>query len=81
MAVLALVAPASFGRTYLHQNGTTDGTTPVIGDPNWKAATPDWEYDSNNSERKAESWAWPVSYSSVPVCTIRVKMDVGSGSR
>jgi len=40
-------------------------------------STVDWEYDGSNSERKAESWNWPASYSSQDICTIPVKMDVG----
>jgi len=77
VAVLALVAPASFGRVYLLNNGTWSSNTPVLGDPNLKATNPDWEFDSNNSERKAESWSWPTTYSMVDVCVIPVKMDVG----
>jgi hypothetical protein len=81
VAVLALVAPASFARTYLHTDGNF---TSYYGgqqiDPNRfapPAATPDWEYDSNNSELKAESWAWPATYTAQNICIIPVKMDIG----
>jgi len=77
VALVALLAPASFARDYLHVNGTRNGTVPVIGDPNWAASNPDWEYDGANSERKAESWSWPATYSWVDVCVIPVRMDVG----
>jgi len=86
VALVALVAPAGFARTYLHtdgqftdkyggqQTGTDANGKPIYAPP---AAVPDWEYDSNNSERKAESWNWPASYNWVDVCTIPVRMDVG----
>jgi hypothetical protein len=81
VAVLALVAPAGFARTYLHNDGNFTGYYGgQVIDANHTArpaTTPDWEYDSNNSERKAESWNWPASYNAVDICSIPVKMDVG----
>jgi hypothetical protein len=80
VAVLALVVPAS-ARTYLHTDGSFTGNYGgQVIDANHTAlpaSTPDWEYDSNNSERKAESWNWPATYSAVDICVIPVKMDVG----
>jgi hypothetical protein len=39
--------------------------------------TVDWESDGNNIQRKGESWNWPASYDFIPICDIRVQMDVG----
>jgi hypothetical protein len=39
--------------------------------------TVDWESDGNATQRKGESWNWPASYDFVPICDIRVRMDVG----
>jgi len=70
VAVLAMIVPASYARNYVHSDGSIDGNA---GNP----TNPDWEYDGSNSERKAESWNWPASYNSVPICVIPVRMDVG----
>jgi hypothetical protein len=40
-------------------------------------STVDWEYDGSTSERKAESYNWPVAYQSQDICVIPVRMDVG----
>jgi len=91
VALVALVAPATFGRSYLMSQGsqwTTStptnlnsglwtGTQPSNADANNTPMNPDWEYDSNNSERKSEPWAWPASYSAVNIVAIPVMMDVG----
>jgi hypothetical protein len=42
-----------------------------------QGSTVDWEYDGSNSERKAESWNWPATYTAQPICVIPVKMDIG----
>jgi hypothetical protein len=39
--------------------------------------TVDWESDGNSTQRKGESWNWPATYDYVPICDIRVQMDVG----
>jgi hypothetical protein len=39
--------------------------------------TVDWESDGNATQRKGESWNWPATYDYVPICDIRVQMDVG----
>ncbi len=39
--------------------------------------TVDWESDGNSIQRKGESWNWPATYDFVPICDVRVQMDVG----
>jgi hypothetical protein len=39
--------------------------------------TVDWEQDGNSTQRKGESWNWPATYDYVPICDVRVQMDVG----
>ncbi len=68
------------------------GQTPpvMIDNPAWVALqdaaatggaffdrTVDWETDGDKTQRKAESWNWPATYDYIPVCDIRVQMDVG----
>jgi len=84
VAVLALMAPATFARDYMHMvldvNGVRTGattfntTSTVVGQdqPNVN-----WEYDGDTSERKAESWNWPATYDWQDLCVIPVRMDVG----
>jgi len=85
MAVLAMVAPATFARDYMHmvldpvtgqRTGATswDTTATTVG-----LEQPDvnWEYDGDNSERKGESWNWPATYDWQDICVIPVRMDIG----
>jgi len=83
VAVLALVAPATFARDYMHMtvvNGVQTGSTYFnqtstsvgLDQPNVN-----WEYNGADSERKAENWNWPAYYDWVDVCVIPVKMDIG----
>jgi hypothetical protein len=39
--------------------------------------TVDWERNSNDHQRKGESWNWPATYDFVPISEIRVRMDIG----
>jgi len=67
------LVPATFGRDYLHGDGSwTSSATTVSDQP-----AVNWEYDGANSERKAESWNWPATYDFQDICVIPVKMDVG----
>jgi len=85
VAVLALVAPATFARDYMHM--TLDPCTgKQTGGTYWNSTATsvgldqpnvNWEYDGSNSERKAESWNWPATYDWQDVCVIPVRMDVG----
>jgi hypothetical protein len=84
VALLALLAPATFARDYMHMvldaNGvrtgaTTFNSTATVVGPDQPDVN--WEYDGNTSERKAESWNWPATYDWQDLCVIPVKMDVG----
>ena len=85
VAVLALGAPATFARDYMHN--TLDPNTGIPTGSTYFNTTPttvgndqpnvNWEYDGNTSERKAESWNWPATYDWQDICVIPVKMDVG----
>jgi len=61
VVAIALLSVGAYARDYVTPTGSTV----------------DWEYDGTTSERKAESWNWPATYSSQDVCVIPVKMDVG----
>ncbi len=71
VAAILLMAGTTFGAWSANKFGTFD--------PNNIEAdrTVDWESDGNNIQRKAESWNWPATYDFVPICDIRVQMDVG----
>jgi len=73
VALVAMMVPATFGRDYLHADGTWNGTSTTVSDQ----PQVNWEYDGANSERKAESWNWPATYDYQDVCVIPVRMDVG----
>jgi len=69
LAVLMMVSPAF---------GAWSRVLPAIDPNNIRAdQTVDWEVDGNSRQRKAETWNWPASYDFVPICDIRVQMDVG----
>jgi hypothetical protein len=73
LALVAMMVPATFGRDYLHADGSwTSSATTVSDQP-----AVNWEYDGANSERKAESWNWPATYDFQDICIIPVRMDVG----
>ena len=72
VAVL-LIAGAGYARDYLDNAGAWSGTgTTLTNQP-----AVNWEYDGAISERKAESWNWPATYTSQDIAVIPVKMDVG----
>lgn len=68
MLVALMVAPA-FG---------WDRVLPPIDVNNIRSdQTVDWEKDGNHRQRKAETWNWPATYDEVPICDMKVQMDVG----
>ena len=73
VAVLAMLVPATYARDYLNSSGTWSGDSTTL--TNQPAVN--WEYDGATSERKAESWNWPATYTAQDICVIPVKMDVG----
>jgi hypothetical protein len=73
VALVAMMVPATFGRDYLHADGTWSGNSTTVSDQ----PKVNWEYDGASSERKAESWNWPATYDSQDICVIPVKLDVG----
>jgi hypothetical protein len=58
---IALLSVGAYARDYVTPAGSTV----------------DWEFDGSNSERKAESWNWPATYTAQDICVIPVQMDVG----
>jgi hypothetical protein len=86
VALVALMVPATFARTYLHSDGNWTGNfggqqtgTDDAGNPIYApgASNPDREIDDSNFEIKAESYNWPASYDYVTAATITVRMEVG----
>jgi hypothetical protein len=73
VALVAMMVPATFGRDYLHADGTWSGNATTVSDQ----PKVNWEYDGATSERKAESWNWPATYDLQDICVIPVKLDVG----
>jgi len=61
IVAVALLSTGAYARTYVTPAGSTV----------------DWEYNGADSERKAESWNWPATYTSQQICVIPVKMDIG----
>jgi hypothetical protein len=61
VVAIALLSVGAYARDYVTPQGSTV----------------DWEYDGSNSERKAEAWNWPATYSAQDVCVIPVRMDIG----
>lgn len=61
IVAIALLSVGAYARDYVTPQGSTV----------------DWEYDGATSERKAESYNWPASYSSQDICVIPVRMDIG----
>jgi hypothetical protein len=61
VVAIALLSVGAYARDYVTPAGSTV----------------DWEFDGSNSERKAESWNWPATYTPQDICVIPVKMDVG----
>jgi hypothetical protein len=73
VAVLLMVSPTF---------GAWSRFLPKPTDPNYVFTegvdpTVDWEVDGNSWQRKAEPWNWPATYDYVPMCDMRVQMDVG----
>jgi hypothetical protein len=78
VALVALLVPATFARTYLNTGSTMWNTDSNSPGNSTQATSPDRERDDDtNFEIKAENYNWPAEYMFVDAATIPVKMEIG----